>query len=220
PQGWWPVTPAGADRPRYRPGFAGRLTERQRLEVCVGAILTQNTSWANVQKAMARLAAAGIGDLKGLLAVSQRRLEVLIRASGYFRQKARKLKAFARHLEDRGGSLRRWLGGGQEARREELLGLWGVGPETADSILLYAAGRPCFVIDAYTLRVGRRLGWFREASYGQAQSFLVGRLPEDAALYGEFHALLVAHAKLRCRKAAPLCAGCPLQEVCRYGLQR
>ncbi|MCX5793936.1 MAG: hypothetical protein NTY77_00385 [Elusimicrobia bacterium] len=220
PQGWWPVTPARGGQPRYRPGFAGRLTQRQRFEICVGAFLTQNTSWGNVQKALARLHEAGLWDLPGLLAVSQPRLEGLIRSSGYFRQKAKKLKAFARHLEGRGGKVADWLSGGLETRREELLGLYGVGPETADSILLYAAGRPCFVIDAYTLRIGRRLGWFKDASYQRAQSYLTRRLPKDAALYNEFHALLVALAKVRCRKAVPLCVGCPLQEVCRHGLAR
>jgi endonuclease-3 related protein len=220
PQGWWPVTPAGADRPRYRPGFSGRLAPRQRLEVCVGAILTQNTNWGNVEKAMSRLHEAGIRDLGGLLAVSQPRMEGLIRSSGYFRQKAKKLKAFARRLADRGGKVGAWLSGDLESCRAELLGLYGIGPETADSILLYAAGRPSFVIDAYTLRIGKRLGWFKKPSYDQARTYLTRRLPNDAGLYNEFHALLVRLAKVRCRKAGPLCAGCPLQEVCRYGPNR
>jgi len=217
PQGWWPVTPAGGDGPRYRPGFSVRLTQRQCLEVCVGAILTQNTNWDNVEKAMTRLHEAGIRDLAALLAVPQRRLEGLIRSSGYFRQKAKKLKAFARHLARRGGEVGAWLSGDLEARRVELLGLYGIGPETADSILLYAAGRPSFVIDAYTLRIGKRLGWFRKPSYHQTQSYLTRRLPKESRLYNEFHALLVYFAKVRCRKARPLCAGCPLHEVCRYG---
>jgi endonuclease III related protein len=186
----------------------------------VGAILTQNTNWGNVEKAMSRLHEAGIRDLSGLLAVSQPRLAGLIRSSGYFRQKAKKLKAFARHLADRGGKVSGWLCGELEPRRAELLGLFGIGPETADSILLYAAGRPSFVVDAYTLRIGKRLGWFRGHSYHQARSYLTRRLPEDAALYNEFHALLVYFAKVRCRKADPLCAGCPLQGVCRYGGSR
>lgn len=216
PQGWWPVTPAGGRGPRYRPGRSAALSERQRLEVCVGAILTQNTSWGNVEKALSRLHEAGLRDLEDLLTVPSRRLEGLIRSSGYFRQKAKKLKAFARHLAARGGKVSGWLRGGLRERREELLGLYGVGPETADSILLYAGGRPAFVVDAYTLRIGARLGWWRQAGYGRAQSYLTKRLPEDAALYNEFHALLVEHAKAHCRKAAPLCAGCPLREVCRH----
>ena len=219
PQGWWPVTPRGGHRPCYRPGFSGKLSERQRLEVCVGAILTQNTNWGNVEKAMSRLHEAGIRDLSGLLTVSQPRLAGLIRSSGYFRQKAKKLKAFARHLTERGGKVSAWLSGELEPRRAELLGLFGIGPETADSILLYAAGRPSFVIDAYTLRIGKRLGWFKGHSYHQARSYLTRRLPKDAELYNEFHALLVCFAKVRCRKT-PLCSGCPLQEVCRHGQAR
>jgi endonuclease-3 related protein len=200
--------------------LAGPLIEGQRLEVCAGAILTQNTNWANVEKALARLHEAGIRGLPALLAVPQRRLERLIRSSGYFRQKAKKLKAFARHLAGRGGKVGTWLCGDLGARRAELLGLYGIGPETADSILLYAAGRPSFVIDAYTLRIGKRLAWFRDHSYHQAQSYLTRRLPDDAALYNQFHALLVYFAKVRCRKSEPLCAGCPLQEVCRHGQTR
>jgi endonuclease-3 related protein len=186
----------------------------------VGAILTQNTNWSNVEKAIERLHTAGMRDLDDLLAVPQRRLEGLIRPSGYFRQKAMKLKAFGWHLAGRGGRLGAWLSSDLEARREELLGLFGIGPETADSILLYAAGRPSFVIDAYTLRIGKRLGWFRDPSYDQARSYLTRRLPQDAGLYNEFHALLVWLAKVRCRKTGPLCDGCPLQRVCRYGLDR
>ncbi len=216
PRGWWPVTPSGGRRPRYRPGSHDGLTERQRLEVCVGAILTQNTNWGNVEKALSRLHEAGLRDLEDLLAVPSRRLEGLIRSSGYFRQKAKKLKAFARHLAARGGKVSGWLCGGLRERREELLGLYGVGPETADSILLYAGGRPVFVVDAYTLRIGGRLGWWRKAGYARAQSTLARRLPQDAELYNEFHALLVEHAKVHCRKAAPLCEGCPLREVCLH----
>jgi endonuclease-3 related protein len=186
----------------------------------MGAILTQNTNWGNVERALARLHEAGIRDLAGLLSIPQPTLAGLIRSSGYFRQKAKKLKAFARHLAERGGEVGTWLCGDLKARREELLGIFGIGPETADSILLYAAGRPAFVIDAYSLRIGRCLGWFRKPSYGRAQTYLTRRLPRDARLYNEFHALLVHFAKVRCRKAGPLCAGCPLQEVCRYGLSR
>ena len=100
--------------------------------------------------------------------------------------------------------------------REELLGLWGVGPETADSMLLYAAGRPAFVVDAYTLRIGSRLGWWRRASYGRAQARLIGALPEDPRLFNELHALFVRLAKAHCRPA-PVCRGCPLRGVCRRG---
>ena len=216
PQGWWPVTPTGGRGPRYRPGFRGRLTERQRLEVCVGAILTQNTNWSNVEKALARLRSAGIRDLADFLPLPRRRLERLIKPSGFYRQKARKVMTFVQHLDRRGGKVGRWLSGDLARRREELLGLYGIGPETADSMLLYAAGRPAFVVDAYTLRIGRRLGWFRAAGTERAQAFLARGLPRSAAVYGEFHALLVALAKRHCRKT-PACPGCPLEGACCHG---
>jgi len=187
--------------------------------VCLGAILTQNTKWGNVEKALIRLQAAGVRDLPDILAVPQRRLAGLIRCSGYFRQKAKKLKAFARHLAGRGGKLAAWLAEELGPLREELLGIHGIGPETADSMLLYAGGRPVLVVDAYTLRIGRRLGWFRAPGYGRAQAYLSRRLPADPVLYNEFHALLVVFAKARCRKK-PLCPSCPLQEICRYGRTR
>ena len=215
PQGWWPVTPRGGKAPRYRPGFRGALTEGQRAEVCLGAILTQNTSWTNVEKALAGLRAAGARDLGAVSALPQPRLRRLIRSSGYFRQKAKKLRLFARRAGRR-GSLKAWLSGPLGPLRTELLGLWGIGPETADSILLYAGGRPAFVIDAYTLRAGRRLGWWREPGYEEARAELKRRLPASAAVYAEFHALLVELGKRHCR-ARPLCGDCPLLGVCAHG---
>ncbi len=183
----------------------------------MGAILTQNTNWTNVEKALGRLHEAGVRDLKDFLRLDRRRLERLIRSSGYFRQKARRLQGFLRHLDKKGGRVGRWLSGEPGARRRELLDLHGIGPETADSILLYAAGRPVFVVDAYTLRIGSRLGWWKTADYGLAQAYLTKRLSAQASVYGEFHALLVALAKGHCRKK-PVCVGCPLQDVCRWSL--
>ncbi len=220
PQGWWPVTPRGGLRPRYRPGSSGGLTERQRLEICVGAILTQNTSWGNVESSLRRLSAAGLRELPEYLAVSLQRLERLIRSSGYFHQKAMKLKAFMRHLEGRGGRLGSWLSVDLKTVRPELLDIYGIGPETADSILLYAGARAIFVVDAYTLRIGRRLGWFRTAAYERAQDYLCRRLPVSAVVYREFHALIVRLAKDFCHKNKPLCLKCPLKEICRYGQSR
>lgn len=219
PQGWWPVTVGRGVAPRYRPGFKGALSERQRAEICVGAILTQNTSWLNVLRALESLHDAGIRSLERLAAVPRARLERLIRSSGYFRQKARKLRAFAIHARKR-KPLSRWLSGELAPLRAELLSLWGVGPETADSILLYAGGRAVFVVDAYTLRLGRRLGWFSARPsrdpYHDAQRRLAAELPVDAALYAEQHALIVEHAKRYCR-TTPLCPDCPLLEVCPHG---
>ncbi len=203
PQHWWPSS-------------GDTLLDSKDLEVCLGAILTQNTNWLNVEKALKNLHKSNIKNLKDFLRIDQRNLERLIRSSGYFRQKARKVKEFVRHLDRRGGRVGKWLSGDLKARRRELLDIHGIGPETADSILLYAAQRPAFVVDAYTLRIGSRLGWWRTATYDRAQAFLVKKLPKRVPVYNEFHALLVTLAKRRCRKD-PLCAGCPLQDVCRFG---
>ncbi|MDE2490416.1 MAG: hypothetical protein KGM24_06180 [Elusimicrobia bacterium] len=217
PQGWWPTTRPGAARPSYEPLRARALTEAERVEVCVGAILTQNTAWTNVEKALAGL--RRLVPRLGWAALSllpERRLAEAVRSSGYFRQKARKLKILAAAARAAGGATRAWLAAGRvEERRAELLGLWGVGPETADSILLYAGGRPSFVVDAYTRRIGARLGWWRAATYDEARDFLVARLPTDRGLYAEFHALLVRHAKEHCR-ARPDCRGCPLRRSCAF----
>lgn len=217
PQGWWPVTPAGEASPRYRPGIWGRLAQRQRLEVCLGALLTQNTAWTNASSALQALHRRGAVRLDRLVRMPAERLQRLIRPSGYFKQKALRVKAFSRHAAARGADLRRWLSGPLPKLREELLGIHGIGPETADSILLYAGLRPAFVVDAYTLRIGARLGWFRgRPSYQEAAAFLTGRLPASAELYGEFHALLVELAKRHCRKT-PACEGCPLRKGCGHG---
>ncbi len=218
PQGWWPVTPDGEFTPRYRSGFWGDLSQRERLEIAIGAILTQNTNWGNVCSALERLNRAQVLELEKLSKIKSRTLESLIRSSGYFRQKSRKIKIFAEAVLNRGGSLKNCLSGPLEKTREELLSLWGIGPETADSILLYAGRRPIFVIDAYTLRISRRLGWFRQTSYDKLQKFFESHLPKKSFLYAEFHALFVALAKNHCR-VKPLCAGCPIAEFCATGLR-
>ena len=210
------MTPRGSKSPAYRLGFYGSLTERERAEVCLGAILTQSTSWGNVEIALQHLHQAGIWDLAAVAAVPRGRLEALVRSSGYFRQKSRKLRLFAGHWLGLRVSLRSWLSGPLETLRCELLGLWGIGPETADSILLYAGGRAVFVVDAYTRRIGQRLGWFDSSAYQAVQSYFIERLPKSPRLYAEFHALLVALAKSHCLKN-PRCAGCPLLGICRYG---
>jgi len=217
-QGWWPVTPPGGSVPRYRPGCFRPPDSAQAAEVCIGAILTQNTAWSNVEKALAALHAARAADLRRILRVPRARLERWIRPSGYYSQKAFKLRCFAAHVLGRARPLRSWLRDTPlPALREELLSIHGIGPETADSILLYAGGRPVFVVDAYTRRIGSRVGWFPEASsYDRIQRFFVARLPRSVRLYNECHALLVALAKARCRKK-PSCPGCPLAAGCRTG---
>jgi endonuclease-3 related protein len=193
PQGWWPGDSA--------------------FEVVVGAILTQNAAWTNAERALARLRAAGVLDAPGrLAALPPRRLAALVRPSGTYRVKAARLRAFVDRLRrHHGGDLGRLLALPAPALRRELLAVSGIGPETADAIALYAAGRPVFVIDAYTRRVlvRHRLAP-PEANYGGLQALVTAHLPRDPGLFNEYHALLVRVGKAFCR-ARPRCAGCPLR---------
>ncbi|MBI2104883.1 MAG: endonuclease III domain-containing protein [Candidatus Omnitrophica bacterium] len=195
PQGWWPA--------------------RTSFEMMAGAVLTQATNWRNVERAIERLRRAGALRPQRLLALRRGELEDAIRPAGYFRQKAKRLQAFARWYAARyAGSARRMFRTPWPALRRELLGLHGIGPETADSILLYAGAQPVFVIDAYTIRVFARhrlLG--RRAAYDAVQRLAMRALPADAALYNEFHALLVAVGKRYCHRRAPDCAQCPLGDL-------
>ncbi|NLI83564.1 MAG: endonuclease III domain-containing protein [Deltaproteobacteria bacterium] len=191
PQHWWP-----ADSP---------------FEVVIGAILTQNTAWKNVRQAIGKLRERDLLQLDHLDAVPQEELATLIRASGYYNQKARKLKAFCSHVKHFWQSdLAAFLAQEAESLREELLGIFGIGQETADSIVLYAAHKPCFVVDAYTHRIFSRHGWVpEEITYQEMRSYFEEALERDVALFKEYHALLVRTGHLYCRKK-PLCDSCPL----------
>ncbi len=189
PQGWWPAqTP---------------------FEVMVGAILTQNTAWTNVERAISHLYRADALCPQRLLTLDAAALAELIRPSGYFNVKARRLQAFCRWLLDQGGetALRRWP---TEALREGLLSVNGVGPETADDMLLYALDRPVFVIDAYTRRIFARLRLATgEEPYDHLRQQVETALDHDIDRMQALHALLVAHAKAHCRRR-PQCHDCPL----------
>ena len=185
---------------------------RTPFEVILGALLTQNTNWSNVEKALGnlrRVRALTPARLSRLRAATMARL---LRPSGYYRQKTRAVRGFLAHLNNGyRGSLARLLARPTTELREELLGLRGIGPETADSILLYAAGRPVFVIDAYTRRVLARHGLAQpNAAYEQLQDYFETHLPRRAALYNDFHAQLVAVGKTYCHRERPDCAACPL----------
>jgi endonuclease-3 related protein len=166
-----------------------------------------------VEKAIARLKAAGALSVTGMEALTETELAELIRSSGYYNQKAKKLKAFLRYLRDRhGGSLRRMFATPTAELRRELLAIRGIGKETADAMLLYGGGHPVFVVDAYTVRILARHGVVRDAaSYGEVQEVLHREIPRDSAIYNEFHALLVAAGKDHCLRATPRCEGCPLE---------
>ena len=194
PQGWWPA--------------------QSRFEVLVGAILTQNTAWQRVEQAIAGLRSAGLLHAEALATCATPPLEEAIRPAGYFRVKACTLQEFCRWFLACGGFAA--LDATETpALRQALLGQRGVGPETADSMLLYAFDRPVFVVDAYTRRLLQRLGYTKEAalSYGALQAWLQEGLAAHAADYNEFHALIVTHAKRRCR-VRPACVDCVLRTVC------
>lgn len=197
PQDWWP-----GDSP---------------FEIIVGAILTQATSWNNVAKAIDNLTAEGILSPEGLRDISTDELAALIRSSGYFNVKARRLKAFIHHLWDAyDGNLEAMLNVDGPTLRHELLSVYGIGEETADDILLYAADKPVFVIDAYTRRILERLGVNgTAATYAEYQQLFHDALPADSRLFNEYHALLVRHGKDVCRPT-PRCDECCLREICAY----
>ena len=205
PQGWWPLVSRagqpGFDHRGYHPGGPEVPTaDAERFEVAVGAVLTQNTSFRNAEAALLRLLTAGLLDRENLLACGERELADAIRPSGYYNQKARKLRILAEALGSPYGV----------PERGALLGLWGIGAETADSILLYGYHVPVFVVDLYTRRLAGRLGWIGERDpYPALQSLFADGLPVRTSVYGECHALIVRHAKEHCRKK-PSCAGCPL----------
>jgi endonuclease-3 related protein len=193
PQHWWPgETP---------------------FEVMVGAILTQNTNWGNVERAIANLKSTGMLAPRRLAACPSGRLAELIRPSGYFNVKAKRLKSFLDWLCARmdGAGLPRFRGLPTAALREELLGITGVGPETADSILLYALGRRTFVVDAYTRRFVERHDLIRPgATYDEIKLLFETNLPPSVRLYNEYHALIVRLGKEFCRPTAR-CEHCPMR---------
>jgi endonuclease-3 related protein len=200
PQHWWP----GATNP---------------FEVCVGAILTQSTAWTNVEKAIAQLKAAMVLSLEGIHQTPVEELAVLVHSSGYFNVKARKLKALAQHVYDNhGGDLAAMLVQPWEALRTELLSVYGIGKETADDIVLYAANAPSFVNDAYTQRIVNRLGITpAKDDYESHRAMFMGALPADVLCFNEYHALIVKLGKDVCKKTLPRCQECPLQAICITG---
>ena len=184
-----------------------------------GAILTQNTTWSNAEKALASMYAAGLQDWHALLNVEVEALADLIRSSGYYRMKARKLRAFATAVvEDAEGDLSLFFArfGDAKSLRARLLKIWGVGEETADGIVVYAAGMPSFVIDKYTMRIADRLGWqIVGVKYSDYQRVFENALPSETALFNEYHALLDYHGSRVC-KVTPECNRCTLSHLCDF----
>jgi endonuclease III related protein len=199
PQHWWPG--------------------KTQFEVIIGAILTQNTSWKNVELALGNLRAAGVFTPTAVERVHVRHLQSLIRSSGYFRQKARALKAFVQFLRVKyRGSLKRMFATPTIELREKLLRVWGIGPETADAILLYAGKQPVFVVDAYTKRIMARHGWIGDkAKYEEVRWMFERQFPGEVERFKEFHGLIVTVGKNWCRKQAALCEKCPLGRYLEEG---
>jgi len=195
PSGWWP-----GDTP---------------FEIAVGAILTQNTSWKNVEKAIAGLKAAGALTETGMRALPPVRLEEIIRPAGYFRIKTKRLTELLDFLEQESSmDIRELESRSLEDLRPRLLAVRGIGPETADAILCYALGKPTFVVDAYTVRMFGRHGLIPEVTdYHEVQDIAQSALPASVQDYNEFHALIVRAAKQWCSKTKPRCAECPARNL-------
>jgi endonuclease-3 related protein len=195
--GWWP-----ADTP---------------FEVMVGAVLTQQTSWENVSKAIAALRREGLLDAFVLADCPPERLMPLVRCTGFYRQKSTHLISMARHAVEEHGGVEAMLDQDTDSLRSELMGLHGIGPETADSILLFAARRPRFVAAAYVSRVLGRTGIFASDDYDQVQAYVEGSIAPQATSYQELYAVMVDHARTTCLKA-PRCDGCVVADRCEFAL--
>jgi endonuclease-3 related protein len=195
PQHWWP-----GDSP---------------FEVMVGAVLVQNTAWKNVERAIDNLRDSVELEPRALYALPLEELAELIRPAGYFQVKARRLRNLLQFvIVEYGGSLDAMFRTDVATLRELLLGIHGIGPETADAILLYAGGLPTFVVDTFTHRVLARHGWIGyDAGYHEIKVYFESALPADPQLYNEYHALLVRVGKEHCRRTAPNCTTCPLADL-------
>ena len=195
-QGWWPCNSI------YSQKFKDRERSQEEIfEIIVGAILTQNTSWTNVEKALSSLRKNNVLNRKKLVNLSDIELTQMIKSAGYYNQKVKKIREFLKF--------------DKKINRENLLGIWGFGPETVDSILLYAYNKPIFVIDSYTKRIFFRIGLCsKDISYTELQDLFYKNLKKDYKIFNEYHALIVEHAKQHC-SSKPKCAGCCLNEVCK-----
>ena len=200
--GWWPANDT--------------------FEVMIGAILTQNTNWKNVERALQNLKERGLLGFQAIADVPLEELAEAIRPSGYYNQKAKKLKRFIEWLDRAaGGDIARLDELPTELLRENLLSIKGIGPETADDILLYALDRPVFVVDSYTYRIAARHGWVPpDVGYDELAESFTSSLPEDVALYKNFHAVLVEIGKGFCKKGKPNCPECPVKRTLGEGFPR
>jgi endonuclease-3 related protein len=195
PQHWWP-----GESP---------------FEIMVGAVLVQNTAWRNVERAIANLRDAAVMNPRALYDLPPAELAELIRPAGYYQVKTKRLRNLLQFIvEQYDASLEAMFRTSLQTLREQLLAVHGIGPETADAILLYAGGMPTFVVDTYAHRVLARHGWIGyDATYDEIKDYFESELPHDAALFNEYHALLVRVGKENCKRSVPLCETCPLAEL-------
>jgi endonuclease-3 related protein len=190
-QNWWPII----------------SQQNAREEIIIGAILTQNTSWNNVEKALKNLIKNHFVDFNKILSIEEEKLKELIRPAGFFNQKASTIRRVAKFF---------LMHNYENITREELLSIKGIGKETADSILLYAFNQPYFVIDTYTKRLFFRLGLIKEnISYNELHDYITKNIPKNIKIYKEFHALIVIHCKNICKKK-PMCSLCELKKECPF----
>jgi len=210
PQGWWPLTPAGETKTKHHSGKPKH--ELHRFEVIIGALLTQNTAWKNVEKALEELHKKKLVSYDRILKTRHPKLALLIRSAGYYNQKAERLAIISEFVKQ--NRISELMKKDAASLRQLFLGVKGVGPETADSIVLYAFEKPSFVIDTYTKRIFSRVGLCRkDVDYHTLQKLFVENIKKDVEIYQEYHALIVELAKQHCR-TKPVCEGCPISNIC------
>lgn len=219
PQGWWPIVDINKNKSIYRKGYFDRLKDEEMFEIAIGAILTQNTTWKNAEKGLLSLKKNGLLSHTKILNLNDSSLYRLIRSTGYYKQKTKKVKNFSLWLLNNGGSLSKIFlkfRNKKDELRNLLLKINGVGKETADSILLYAGYFSFFVIDSYTKRFYKRFsGDINEYDYDELRIIFEKSLNKDFKTYMEFHALIIELSKNICLKKNPLCLNCPLSRICK-----
>lgn len=219
PQGWWPIVDINKNKSIYRKGYFAKLKDKEMFEISIGAILTQNTTWKNAEKGLLSLKKNDLLSYTKILNTKDLTLYRLIRSTGYYKQKTKKIKNFSLWLLNNDGSLSKIFSkfkNKKDELRDLLLKINGVGRETADSILLYAGYLPFFVIDSYTKRLYKRFtGDMNEYDYDDLRIIFEKSLNKDFKIYMEFHALIVELSKNICLKKNPLCLKCPLSHICK-----
>jgi endonuclease-3 related protein len=219
PQGWWPIYDIDFKKCVYTPRKYRSNTDEEIFEISVGAVLTQNTTWKNVEKAIGNLKLSHTLSPDEIFKMNIKKIETLIRSSGYYREKAKKLKNLSRFFLE--NPIHKLRNKSIQELRNILLNIKGVGKETADSIILYAFQKPIFVIDTYTKRLYLRFfGDHRDYEYDELRNFFEKDLKHDWRIYSEYHALIVEVSKRYCFKKNPRCIDCILNNFCKYNLER